>query len=130
MEKREKIKQIYRKLNVKIGEDYLEGIMNNPQRVDSLMRMYKDEEINSMNEIFDKDDNNKYFTKEELEFIKDIDLFDRPSIKVAKMIWKQKDNPQMLNNFLIIAKKELAEDDIKLIKSLQEKEVIANVSNH
>lgn len=124
MEKKRKIKQIYKKYSAKIGEDYLEGIMNNPQRVDSLMRMYKDEEINSMNEIFDKDDNNKCFTKEELEFANKMDLFDPYMIKVAKMIWKQKDNPQMLRIFLSIAKNEQAEDDIKLIKVLQEREVI------
>lgn len=130
MKKRENIKQIYKKHSVKIGEDYLDGIMNNPQRVDSLMRMYKNEEINSMNEIFGKDDNNKYFTKEELEFANKMDLFDSNMIKVAKMIWKQKDNSQMLKIFLNIAKHEQAEDDVKLIESLQEKEVIANVSNH
>lgn len=99
--------------------------MKDKERVKDFMRLYKDKEIDSMNDIFGKDYTNKYFTREELEFANKIDLFDSNMIKVAKMIWNQKDNPQMLRIFLNIAKYEQAEDDVKLIESLQEREVIA-----
>lgn len=124
MEKREKIKKIFKKYNVNVDEDYMQGIMDNPQRISNLIKMYKDEEINSMNEIFDKDKNNEVFTQLELEFVSKMDLFDPYMIKVAKMIWKQKDNPKMLKIFLNIAENEQAEDDVRLIKKLQEREVI------
>lgn len=125
MEIKEKIKKIYQKNKVSVDDDYIECKMKDKEKVKQFTRLYKNEEIDSMNTIFEKDYTNKYFTQEELEFASKMDLFDPYMIKVAKMIWKQKDNPQMLNNFLIIAKKELTEDDIKLIKNLQEREVIA-----
>lgn len=125
MEKREKIKQIYQKYDVKIGEDYLEGIMNNRRRVDSLMRMYKNEEIDSMNEIFGKDYSNLYFTQEELEFVAKMDLFDPYTIKVAKEIWNVKDDTQLLKVYLKILENEGKEKDRKLLNSLKESEVIA-----
>ena len=109
MEQREKIKQIYKKHSIRIGEDYLEGIMNNPQRVDGLMRTYKNEEIDSMNEIFGKDYSNLYFTQEGLEFVSKMDL---------------------LKVYLKILENESVEKGKKLLKSLQEKEVIAKASNH
>lgn len=130
MEQREKIKQIYKKHSIRIGEDYLEGIMNNPQRVDGLMRTYKNEEIDSMNEIFGKDYSNLYFTQEGLEFVSKMDLFDQYTIKVAKEIWNVKDNTQLLKVYLKILENESVEKGKKLLKSLQEKEVIAKASNH
>lgn len=86
-----------------------------------IVRIYKQEELETMNEIFDKDKNNKVFTQLELEFVSKMDLFDPYIIKVANMIWKQKDNPKMLKIFLNIAKNEQAEEDVRLIKKLQEK---------
>ena len=103
MEKREKIKQIYQKFNVNVGEEYIDEIMKNKERLESLMRTYKDEEIDSMNEIFGKDYSNKVFTEKELEFASKMDLFDRYMINVAKEIWKVKDNTKVLKAYLKIS---------------------------
>lgn len=124
MEKREKIKQIYQKYKVGINEEYLGGIMNNLQRVDKFMQLYRDEEIDSMNEIFGKDYNNKVFTEKELKFASKIDLFDRYIIKVAKEIWKAKDDTQVLRAYLKILESEGKEKGKKILNSLKEREVI------
>lgn len=97
MEEREKIKQIYKKNNVKISEDYVEDIMKNEKRVKDFMRMYKQEEIWSMNEILGKPYGNLVFTKFELEACSRIDLFDRKQIKWCKLFWKNRDDEEILN---------------------------------
>ena len=125
MEKREKIKQIYQKFNVNVGEEYIDEIMKNKERLESLMRTYKDEEIDSMNEIFGKDYSNKVFTEKELEFASKMDLFDRYMINVAKEIWKVKDNTKVLKAYLKILENEGKEKGKKILNSLKEREVIA-----
>ena len=80
--------------------------MKNKKRVKGDMRLYKQEEIDSMQEILGKQHDNYYFTREELDFVSKIDLFDPYMISVAKEIWKQKDNPKMLKMYLAILEKE------------------------
>lgn len=94
MHEREKIKQIYKKINVKISEDYVEDIMKDEKRVKDFMRMYKQEEIWSMNEILGKPYDNLVFTKFELEACSKIDLFDRTQIKWCKLFWKNRNNEE------------------------------------
>lgn len=53
------------------------------------MRLYKDEEIDSMNYIFGKDRNNKYFTELELRLASKIDLFNRKTIEFYKNIYEK-----------------------------------------
>lgn len=89
MEKVEKVKQVYKKLGIKLNDDYLEGIMKDEDRVKLLMRIYKDEEIKSMNYIFGKPENNLIFTKLELEAASKIDLFNNKVVEVCRKIWKQ-----------------------------------------
>ena len=89
------------------------------------MRTYKNEEIDSMNEIFGKDYNNKVFTEKELEFASKMDLFDRYMINVAKEIWKVKDNTKVLKAYLKILENEGKEKGKKVLNSLKESEVIA-----
>lgn len=67
MKKREKIKKIYKKANVKVSEDYIDNIMKDEERVKSFMEMYEQEKIWSMNEILEKPHDNDYFTEFELE---------------------------------------------------------------
>lgn len=43
MGKREKIKKIYAKNNVRVSEDYIDNIMKDKKRVKDFMRMYKQE---------------------------------------------------------------------------------------
>lgn len=42
MEIREKIKLIYKNIGVRIGEDYLDGIMANKPRVEALLKNYEE----------------------------------------------------------------------------------------
>ena len=111
MEEREKIKKIYEKANVKVSEDYIDNIMKDDARVKDFMRMYKQEEIWSMNEILGKPHDNLYFTEVELEACSKVDLFNRNVIKWSKLIWQNRDNEEELNkiiSMLKIGKEELA----------------------
>ncbi len=100
MKKMEMIKQIYQKENITVDEDYINNVMKNKQRVQDFMRLYKEEEIEAMNEILGKPFNNKYFTKFELEAMSKINLFDRQIIKWAKLIWKNKDDELKLDEII------------------------------
>lgn len=102
----EKIRKIYQKNKIKVDDDYIQNAMRNKKRVQDFMRLYKQEEIDSMQEILGKQHNDYYFTQEELEFVSKMDLFDPYMINVAKEIWKQKDNPKMLKMYLAILEKE------------------------
>ena len=106
MEK-EKIKQIYQKLDIIVDDEIIDGILKNEETVKGLMRIYKDEEIDSMNYIFDKPHDNKYFIEEELNFISKIDLFDRRVIETFKTIWDSKDNIKKLRKFQKILNREV-----------------------
>ena len=85
---------------------------------EKIKQVWKNKEIKSMNDIFEKEDKNEYFTQEELEFVKDIDLFDRYSIEIAKMIWKAKDNSKLLKVFLSILENEGMKKETMLINNL------------
>lgn len=70
--------------------------MEDKERTTSLLRMYKQEEIKSLNYILEKDENNNVFTKEELELANTIDLFDRTVLNWCKLIWKNRNNTENL----------------------------------
>lgn len=106
MQKREKVKQIYKKYGASVNEDAIQSILKNKPRTKQLMRLYKNEEIDSMQQILGKNQNDYYFSKQELEFVSKIDLFDPYMIKIAKEIWKAKNNPELLNLYLKILEKE------------------------
>ena len=86
MEK-EKIKQIYQKFEIIVDDQTIENILKDKEKVQGLMRIYKDEEIDSMNYIFGKDNNNKYFTEFELQAASKINLFNRKVLKRCRSIW-------------------------------------------
>ena len=90
MEKREKIRDIYKKHGVSIGDEMIEMIIKDSERCKSLMRVYKQEEMDSMNYILGKDKTNKVFTKFELEAMNKIDLFNRKVVEICKKIWEDK----------------------------------------
>lgn len=100
MEKREKVKQIYNKYGIKIQEDFIDEIMEDKERLDSIIRLYKKEEIESMNYILGKPQDNEVFTKFELEAMNKIDLFDRNMVKICKIIWDNKNEPEKLRSFM------------------------------
>ena len=89
MKKREKIKRIYEKYSMEIGEKYIDEIMEDKGKVKDFMRLYKDEEIDSMNYIFGKSYDNKYFTEFELQVASKINLFNRKVVEVCKKIWER-----------------------------------------
>ena len=88
MEIKEKNKKIYKKNNVKVSEDYIDNITEDEERVKSFMRIYKKEEINSMNYILGKSPDNKIFTKGELELCSKIDLFNKKVVEICKHIYE------------------------------------------
>lgn len=100
MEIKEKIKKYYLKHGIGIDEDYVEGILNDPERVKALMRLYKQEEIETMNYIYGKPKNNNYFTEQELKEISKIDLFDKKLVEWIKLIQQNRNNEENLKEIL------------------------------
>lgn len=97
MEIKEMIRKVYQKNGVQVDDDYIEYKMKDKKKVKDFMRLYKQEEMDSMNYILGKDKDNKVFTKFELEAMNKIDLFDRKVIKWSKLIWDNRDNVENLN---------------------------------
>ena len=67
MEIKEMIRKVYQKNGVQVDDDYIEYKMQDKKNVKDFMRLYKQEEMDSMNYILGKDKDNKTFTKFELE---------------------------------------------------------------
>lgn len=62
----------------------------------SIFRIYTKEEIKQMNLIFNKENGNAFFTEEELEYANKFDLKDIHISKIARIIWKYRDNKTAL----------------------------------
>lgn len=92
----EKIRKIYQKLGIDIDGKTLNTILEDKERTKSLLRLYKQEEISAMNYVLEKEENNKTFTKEELEFVNIINLFDRKLLNWSRLIWKNRNNTDNL----------------------------------
>ncbi len=88
------------------------------------MRLYKQEEIDSMNYIFGKPESNKKFTKFELKAISKIDLFDRKVINICKFIWENRNDDEKLKEILKMLKEEKNNGNTSIINS--EKVVVEN----
>ena len=88
------------------------------------MRLYKQEEIDSMNYIFGKPESNKKFTKFELKAISKIDLFDRKVINICKFIWENRNDDEKLKEILKMIKEEKNNGNTSIINS--EKVVVEN----
>ena len=88
-----------------MNDETVEAIMQDKKRTEGLMRLYKDEEIDSMNYIFGKPKGNLYFTKFEVEATSKIDLFNKKVVKACKIIWDNKDNEKELRKLLRILEK-------------------------
>ena len=89
MDKKEKIRKIYQKNGVQVDDDYIEYKMKDKETVKQFMRIYKQEEMDSMNYILGKPKDNLYFNKEELELMNTIDLFNRKVVEVCKAIYEK-----------------------------------------
>lgn len=62
-------------------------------------RIYKQEELESMNYIFGKEKDNKVFTKTELEFVGNANLCNQNLIQLVKLIWDNRNNKEALDYF-------------------------------
>lgn len=107
-----KIRKIYQKNKIEVDDDYIQNIMENEKRVKDFMKLYKQEEIDSMNYILGKPQDNVQFTRFELEALSKIDLFDRKLIEICKVIWINKDDDEKLRSFL----KQLEDSRTKLVE--------------
>ena len=81
------------------------------------MRLYKQEEIDSMNYIFGKPESNKKFTKFELKAISKIDLFDRKVVNICKFIWENRNEDEKLKEILKMLKEEKNNGNTSIINS-------------
>lgn len=98
--------------------------MKDKKKVRDLMRLYKQEEIDSMNYIFGKPESNKKFTKFELKAISKIDLFDRKVINICKFIWENRNDDEKLKEILKMLKE--AENNGNTSISNSEKVAVEN----
>ncbi len=87
MEIKEKIKNYYLGMGVKVDNDYIEGILEDSKRTNEIIRHYKQEKVNAMNYILGKPQNNNYFTQFELEAMSKINLFNRKVVEICKGIY-------------------------------------------
>ena len=56
-------------------------------KIKNFIRFYNNEEIQSMNFLFGKNDSNNWFTQEELSFACDVDLHNKENLEIAKNNW-------------------------------------------
>lgn len=83
---REKIKNYYTGMGVKVDNNYIEGILKDSERTSKIIRLYKQEEVNAMNYILGKPQSNNYFTQFELEAMSEINLLNRKVVEICKSI--------------------------------------------
>ncbi len=88
MQIKQKIRKVYEKYGVSVSDEALKTILKDKERTKGIMRLYKEEELESMNYILGKPEDNKYFTQQELEMMNKIDLFNRKTVEVCKKIWE------------------------------------------
>lgn len=100
MSNKEKIRKVYTKCGIDVDEETIELIMTDEERTKGLIRVHKQEEIDSMNYILGKPEGNKIFTMFELEAMSRIDLFNRKIVNICKLIWDNKDNEEKLEENL------------------------------
>lgn len=66
----------------------------------SIFRIYKPEEIKTMNYILGKSEDNSLFSKFELETLNKVNLDDEQLVNACKKIWANKDNTEQLDKFI------------------------------
>ena len=76
-----------------------------------IVRIYKPEELETMNYILGKEKGNKIFTKFELETMNMINLYDEKVVNVSKIIWDNRNDTKKLNSF-----KEQLDKELKIKK--------------
>ena len=102
MEIKEMIRRVYQKSGIQVDDDYIEYKMKDKKKVEQFKILYKQEEIESMNYILGKAENNLIFTEEEIEICSTIDLFDRKLVNVCRIIYENRNNKERLKSFMKI----------------------------
>ena len=100
MEIKEMIRKVYQKNGVKVDEEYIENKIKDTEKIKQFIRIYRQEEMESMNYILGKPEDNKIFTEFELEACSKIDLFNRTTVKICRKIWKNREKPQKVEEIL------------------------------
>ena len=93
------IKDCYRSNGVKVDQDYIDDILKNKKRVEQFRELHEKEKRWNMNYVLGKPLDNMEFTDFEIEALSKIDIFNRKLLKICKVIWDNKDNPEKLEEF-------------------------------
>ena len=94
------IKDCYRSNGVKVDQDYIDNILKDKKRVEQFRELHEREKRWNMNYILGKPLENNEFTDFELEAISKIDIFNKKVVRISKIIWKNKDNLEKLEEIL------------------------------
>ena len=108
MKNKEKIRKVYTKYGIDVDNKTIEILMTDEERTKGIIKLYKQEELESMNYILGKPADNKEFTKFELEGMSKINLFNRKVVNICKMIWDNRENPEQLERFQQILNERMA----------------------
>lgn len=100
MELKNRIKNYYKSENIKVDDEFVSGVIADINRANRLIKFFEPIEIKSMNYIYGKDENNKYFTKNEIEIVSQVNLFDKNVVNLYKIIWDNRNNTEKLNKFI------------------------------
>lgn len=93
------IKDCYRSNGIKVDQDYIDDILKNKKRVEQFRELHEKEKRWNMNYVLGKPLDNMEFTDFEIEALSKIDIFNRKLLKICKVIWDNKDNPEKLEEF-------------------------------
>ena len=93
------------------------------------MRIYNNEEYKIMQYILGKSKDDNSYTEEEWNFVKDLDFNDEALPEIAKLVWKNRNNPKAIALILKILKDEGIEEYNSIVDKVQ-KEGVAYVSNN
>lgn len=93
------IKDCYRSSGIKVDQDYIDDILKNKKRVEQFRELHEKEKRWNMNYVLGKPLDNMEFTDFEIEALSKIDIFNRKLLKICKVIWDNKDNPEKLEEF-------------------------------
>ena len=87
MEIKEKVKQYYAGIGIKVDNNYIESILKDSKRTSKFVRLYEEEKVSTMNYILGKPQDNNCFTQFELEAMSTINLFNRKVVEICKNIY-------------------------------------------
>lgn len=87
MKKIEKIKKYYTEMGIKVDDTYIEGMSKDRKK--DIIRLYKQEEIKSMNYILGKPEDNLIFTKFQLQLMGTINLVNKKIVEICKVIYEK-----------------------------------------